>query len=37
MLEEDMDTHSGTYAWNIPQIEESGGLKSLGSQRVKHE
>ena len=31
-LEEGMATHSRILAWEIPWIEESGGLKSMGSQ-----
>ena len=33
-LEEKMATHSSTLAWRIPWTEESGGLQSMGSQRV---
>ena len=33
-LEEEMATHSSILAWEIPQIEELGGLQSIGSQRV---
>ena len=29
---QEMATHSSILAWNIPQIEESGGLQSMGSQ-----
>ena len=36
-LEEEMATHSSILAWRIPWIEESGGLLSIGSQRVGHE
>ena len=36
-LEEDMATHSSIFAWRIPQIEEPGGLRSIGSQRVGHD
>ena len=36
-LEEGMATHSSTLAWRIPRTEEPGRLKSLGSQRVKHD
>ena len=36
ILEEGMVTHSSTLAWRIPWTEESGGLQSVGSQRVKH-
>ena len=35
-LEEDMATHSSILAWNIPWIEEPGGLQFLGLQRVGH-
>ena len=33
-LEEGMATHSRILAWEIPWIEESGGLQSMGSQYV---
>ena len=33
-LEEEMATHSSILAWEIPWIEEPGGLQSMGSQRV---
>ena len=36
-LEEEMATHSSILAWEIPWIEESGGLQSAGSQRVGHD
>ena len=29
-----MVTHSSSLAWKIPWTEESGGLQSMGSQRV---
>ena len=35
-LEEGMATHSSIHAWRIPWTEESGGLQSMGSQRVRH-
>ena len=35
-LEEEMATHSSILAWRIPWTEEPGGLKSMGSQRVRH-
>ena len=35
-LEKEMATDSGTLAWKIPQMEEPGGLQSMGSQRVGH-
>ena len=31
---EDMATHSSILAWRIPQIEEPGGLQSMGVTRV---
>ena len=31
-----MATHSSIRAWEIPWIEEPGGLQSRGSQRVRH-
>ena len=31
-----MATHSSIHAWKIPRAEESGGLQSMGSQRVGH-
>ena len=30
-----MATHSSILAWEIPWIEEPGGLQSIGSQRVR--
>ena len=36
-LEEGMAIHSSSPAWRIPWIEESGGLQSIGSQRVGHD
>ena len=30
-LEKEMATHSSILAWEIPQIEEPGGLHSMGS------
>ena len=32
-----MATQSNILAWRIPWQEESGGLQSMGSQRVGHE
>ena len=32
-LEEEMATHSGILAWEIPWTEEPGGLQSMGLQR----
>ena len=38
LLKEDtekaMAPHSSALAWKIPWMEESGGLQSMGSQRV---
>ena len=31
-----MATHSSILAWRILWTEESGGLQSMGSQRVRH-
>ena len=36
-LEEGMATHPSILAWRSPQIEEPGGLQSMGSQRVRHD
>ena len=36
-LEKEMATHSSFLAWRIPWTEESGGLLSMGSQRIGHE
>ena len=35
-LEEGMATHYNILAWRIPWTEESEGLQSTGSQRVRH-
>ena len=32
-----MATHSSILAWEIPWMEEPGGLQSMGSQRVGHD
>ena len=34
LLEEGMATHSSILAWRLPWTEESGRLRSMGSQRV---
>ena len=36
-LEKEMATHSSTLAWKTPRMEESGGLQSMGPQRVGHD
>ena len=36
-VEKEMPTHSSTLAWEIPWTEETGGLLSMGSQRVGHD
>ena len=36
LLEKGMATHSSILDWEIPWIEEPGGLQSTGSQRVRH-
>ena len=35
--EKAMAPQSSTLAWKIPWTEESGGLQSMGSQRVGHD
>ena len=35
-LEEGMASHSSILAWRFQWIEEPGKLRSIGSQRVKH-
>ena len=37
LLEKGMVTHSSILAWEIPCMEEPGGLQSMGSQRVGHD
>ena len=32
-----MATHSSVLAWRMPWTEESGGLQSMGLQRVRHD
>ena len=34
-LEKEMATHSGILAWEIPWIEEPGGLRSMGLQKSR--
>ena len=36
-LEKEVATHSSILAWEIPWMEEPGGLQSAGSQRVGHD
>ena len=36
-LEEGLATDSNILAWRIPWTKEPGGLKSMGSQRVRHD
>ena len=36
-LEKGMAAHSSILAWRIPWTEESDGLRSMGSQRVRHD
>ena len=33
-LEKEMETYSSILAWEIPWIEEPGGLQFMGSQKV---
>ena len=35
--EKGMVTHSSILAWKIPWTEKPGGLKSTGSQKVRHD
>ena len=35
-LEEEMATQFSVLAWRILWTEETGGLQSIGSQRVRH-
>ena len=35
--EKAMATHSSTFAWKIPWMEEPGRLQSMGSLRVRHD
>ena len=34
-LEMETATDSSIFTWKIPWIEESGGLQSMGSQRIE--
>ena len=36
-LKKEMATHSSILASEIPWTEETGGLQSMGSQRVRHD
>ena len=36
LLEEDTSIHSSLLAWRTPWTEETGGLQSMGLQRVEH-
>ena len=36
-LEKEMATHFSILAWEIPWIEEPGGLQSIGSQTVEQD
>ena len=36
-LKEEMATHSSIHALRIPWTEETGGLQSMGSQRVEQD
>ena len=36
-LEKEIATHSSILVWEIPWIEEPGGLQSMGSLRVGHD
>ena len=36
-VEKETATHSSILAWEIPWLEEPGGLQSMGSQRLRHD
>ena len=36
-LKEGLATHSSILAWRIPWTEKSGGLQSIGLQKVGHD
>ena len=36
-LEEGMAIHSSILAWRLPWTDETGGLRSIGLQRVGHD
>ena len=36
-LEKEMAPHSSILAWEIPWMEEPGGIQSMGLQRVRHD
>ena len=36
-LEKERATHSSILAWRIPWTGETGGLQSMGSERVQHD
>ena len=36
-LKKEMATHSSILAWEIPWTKKSGGLQSMGSQRIGHD
>ena len=36
-LEKEMATHSSILAWEVPWAEETGGLQSMGPQKVEHD
>ena len=36
-MEKKMATHSSIPAWEIPSVEEPGGIQFIGSQRVGHD
>ena len=36
-LEKEMAAHSSILAWEVPWTEETGGLQSMGLQRVRHD
>ena len=37
LLEDGLAAHSSILAWRIPWTEESGRLRTMGPQRVRHD
>ena len=36
-LDKEMETHLSILEWEIPWMQEPGGLQSMGLQRVRHD
>ena len=37
LVEKEVAPHSSILAWETPWTEETGGLQSMGSQRIRHD